>query len=78
MTTSRNRTALRKATLDVALDYLALGLNPAKAALFRQPDVAGVTQLTWILSCLCPMGELDRSVSFKDKVTRRSSSTWVS
>ncbi len=43
---------------DVALDYLALGLDPAKAAFFRQSDVPEVTELAWILSTVTGMGLL--------------------
>jgi tryptophanyl-tRNA synthetase len=53
---------------DVALDYLALGLDPAKATFFRQSDVPEVCELTWILSNVCGMGLLERAHSYKDKV----------
>jgi tryptophanyl-tRNA synthetase len=55
---------------DVALDYLALGLDPTKVALFRQSDVLEVTELTWILSTVTGMGLLERAHSYKDKVDR--------
>lgn len=57
-------------TIDVALDYLALGLDPNKTVFWRQSDVPEVTELTWILSCLTPMGLLHRCVSYKDKVAQ--------
>ncbi len=57
-------------TLDVAMDYLALGLDPKKTVFWRQSDVPEVTELTWILSCVTPMGLLQRCVSFKDKVAQ--------
>jgi tryptophanyl-tRNA synthetase len=53
---------------DIALDYLALGLDPAKAAFYRQSDVPEVCELTWILSNVCGMGLLERAHSYKDKV----------
>jgi tryptophanyl-tRNA synthetase len=61
---------LREYTLGVALDFLALGLDPDKSALFAQQDVPEVTELTWILSCVTPMGLLERATSFKDKVAQ--------
>jgi len=57
-------------TLDVAMDYLALGLEPEKTVFWRQSDVAEVTELAWILSCVTPMGLLQRCTSYKDKVAQ--------
>lgn len=59
---------LREYTQHVAMAYLALGLDPKRAILFRQSDVPEVTELSWILSCVTPMGLLERCVSYKDKV----------
>jgi tryptophanyl-tRNA synthetase len=53
-----------------ALDYLALGLDPAKAAFYRQSDVPEVCELAWILSNVCGMGLLERATSYKDKVDK--------
>jgi tryptophanyl-tRNA synthetase len=61
---------LRDNVRDVALDYLALGLDPAKAAFFRQSDVPEVTELAWILSTVTGMGLLERAHSYKDKTDR--------
>ena len=61
---------LARHTLDVALDYLALGLDPAKTVFWRQSDVPEVTELAWLLSCVTPMGLLHRCVSYKDKVAQ--------
>ena len=61
---------LAQHTLDVATDYLALGLDPAKTVFWRQSDVPEVTELTWLLSCVTPMGLLQRCVSYKDKVAQ--------
>src|SRR5271165_5978585 len=68
LTTIQDPELLRQNSLDVALDYLALGLNPNKAAFFRQSDVPEVTELTWIFSTVTPMGLLERAVSYKEKV----------
>src|SRR5512144_2214667 len=60
----------RRNTLDVALDFLACGLDPKKAVFFRQSDVPEVTELAWILSTVTGMGLLERAHSYKDKVAR--------
>jgi len=60
----------RKNTLDVALDFLACGLDPRKSVFFRQSDVPEVTELTWMLSTVTPMGLLERSTSYKDKMAK--------
>ena len=60
----------RKHTLDVALDFLACGLDPKKSVFFKQSDVPEVTELAWILTTLTPMGLLERATSYKDKIAR--------
>src|ERR1700728_2314041 len=60
----------RKNTLDVALDFLACGLDPKKSVFFKQSDVPEVTELAWMLTTLTPMGLLQRAHSYKDKKTR--------
>ncbi len=70
LTTVQDPNELRTLTLGVAMDYLALGLDPEKTALFTQQDVPAVTELTWILSCVTPVGLLERAVSYKDKVAQ--------
>src|SRR4051812_19377930 len=59
---------LRENVRDVALDYLALGLDPAKATFYRQSDVPEVCELAWFLSTVTGMGLLERAHSYKDKV----------
>jgi tryptophanyl-tRNA synthetase len=70
LTTLQNPKQLAENTRDVALDYLALGLDPAKATFFRQSDVPEVTELAWILSTITNMGLLERAVSYKDKIDK--------
>jgi tryptophanyl-tRNA synthetase len=53
--------------LDIAASYLAAGLNPKKSTLFIQSHISAHTELSWILSTLTPMGELERMTQFKDK-----------
>jgi len=60
----------RRNTLDVALDFLACGLDPKRAVFFRQSDVPEVCELTWMLSTLTPMGLLERATSYKDKIAK--------
>src|SRR5438552_9817757 len=64
----------RRNTLDVALDFLACGLEPKKSVFFRQSDVPEVTELAWLLTTITPMGLLERCTSYKDKVAKGISS----
>lgn len=61
------REVLAENVRDVALDYLALGLDPKKATFYRQSDVPEVCELAWFLSTVTTKGLLDRAHSFKDK-----------
>ena len=60
----------RKLTEDVALDFLACGLDPKKCVFFKQSDVPEVTELTWLLTTVTPMGLLERCTSYKDKIAK--------
>jgi tryptophanyl-tRNA synthetase len=60
----------RRNTWEVALDLLACGFDPKKSLLFRQSDVPEVTELSWLLSTVTPMGMLERATSYKDKIAR--------
>jgi tryptophanyl-tRNA synthetase len=70
LTSVRDPDVLRENSRRVALDFLACGLDPERAALFRQSDVPQVTELAWILSTVAPMGLLERAHSYKDKLAR--------
>lgn len=70
LTTIDNPEAMRANSRQVALDFLACGLDAEHNALFRQSDVPQVTELTWILSTVTPKGLLERAHSYKDKVAR--------
>jgi len=70
LTTIQDAGRLASLTRDVALDYLALGLDPDKVNLFRQSDIPEVTELAWILSTVTGKGLLERATSYKDKITR--------
>ncbi|MEI6715663.1 MAG: tryptophan--tRNA ligase [Verrucomicrobiota bacterium] len=70
LTTVQDPVALRQYTRDAALDFLACGLDPAKAVLFRQSDVPEVTELSWLLTCLTPMPMLENCHAYKDHVAK--------
>jgi tryptophanyl-tRNA synthetase len=75
LTSSPDPKQLRKNSLDVAMDYIALGLDTEKTVFWRQSDVPEVVEFAWILSCLTPMGLLQRCTSYKDKVAQGLSPT---
>jgi tryptophanyl-tRNA synthetase len=69
MTTIRDRDTLLGNCLNLATDFLALGLDPARSVLFLQSDVPEVTELTWLLSTVTPMGLLERCHAYKEKTS---------
>ncbi|MEP7015691.1 MAG: tryptophan--tRNA ligase [Verrucomicrobiota bacterium] len=75
LTSVRDPKTLQAYTRQVAVDFLACGLNPDSGALFRQRDVPQVTELAWILSTVAPMGLLERAHSYKDKMARGLAAT---
>ncbi|MGH7145995.1 MAG: tryptophan--tRNA ligase [Planctomycetota bacterium] len=70
LTTIKSPEQLRTLVLDLAIDYLALGLDPEKCALFKQSDVPEVCELAWILSTVTGKGLLDRAHAYKDRVAK--------
>jgi len=70
LTTVHDPAALREHTRSVALDFLACGLDPKKAVLFRQSDVPEVTELAWLLTCLTPMPMLENCHAYKDHLAK--------
>jgi tryptophanyl-tRNA synthetase len=70
LTSLQDPAALRDNSLHLAIDFLACGLDPARATLFRQSDVPEVTELSWILSTLTPIPMLENCHSYKDKTAR--------
>lgn len=68
LTTVSDPKALRENVLDVALDFLACGLDLQKTVFYRQSDLPQVTELAWILSNLTPMAMLENCHSYKDKI----------
>lgn len=71
LTTLHDPAKLREYTKDIALDFLACGLDPQKAVLFRQSDVPQVTELSWILSTLTPMPMLENCHAYKDHLAKK-------
>jgi tryptophanyl-tRNA synthetase len=70
MTAITDAEARRGFTRGIALDWLACGLDPAKAVFWRQSDLPEVCELTWVIGSLTPMGLLERAHSYKDKIAR--------
>lgn len=70
MTSRHNGKLMYEHTLDITLDYLALGLDPNKCTFFAQSDVPQVTELSWMLGSLCPISLMEKAVSYKDKVAQ--------
>jgi len=70
LNTIRDQNRARELTRDNAIEFLAFGLDPDKATLFRQSDVPEVCELYWILGTVIPMSNLERAHSYKDKVAR--------
>jgi tryptophanyl-tRNA synthetase len=70
ITTSQDAPALRRSTLDIALDYLAIGLEPAKTVLFKQSDTPEVTELAWYFNCITTVPYLERAHAYKDATAK--------
>ncbi len=70
LTTVRDAKKLHEFSLELAMDYLALGLDPKKTVFFRQSDVADHSELAWILNCITPMGLLERAHAYKDATAK--------
>jgi len=70
LTTVRDPKLLRTHSRDLAIDFLACGLDPSRATLFRQSDIPEITELSWVLSSVAPMGLLKRCHSYKDKIDK--------
>ncbi|MFH0960638.1 MAG: tryptophan--tRNA ligase [Pseudomonadota bacterium] len=70
MTSVTDGVRLAEGTLEAAADFLALGLNPDRATFWVQSDVPEVVELAWILTCITPIGLLERCHSYKDKISR--------
>ena len=70
LTSSRDAETLRKNIRQIVVDYIAFGLDPEKTNIYLQHDVPQVTELSWLLSCVCPKHMMDKATSYKDKVAK--------
>jgi len=70
MSSTQDADTLRENVKDLAIDFLACGLDPEKATIFRQSDIPEVNELAWILSTVLPMSRLELCHSYKDKVAK--------
>ena len=77
MTVNHNQRNLSENTFNAACDFLALGIDPEKSIFWVQSDVAKVAELMWILSNHVSVGLMERSTSYKDKISKGSSQIWV-
>ena len=66
LTTIQNGKELSENTLNIAIDYLAIGLDPRKTIIFKQSDIPEVAELGWIFNCITTMPYLMRAHAFKD------------
>ena len=70
MTSIRDAAERRRLVHELVLDYLACGLDPKRAVLYRQSDMPETCELTWLLTTVTPMGLLERATSYKDKISQ--------
>jgi tryptophanyl-tRNA synthetase len=70
MTSLQDRRQMEEITLHVAMAYLALGVDPSRSVFFVQSDVPQVAELCWMINCVCPVSQMEKATSYKDKVAR--------
>ncbi|MEM7683083.1 MAG: tryptophan--tRNA ligase [Planctomycetota bacterium] len=70
LTSTQDADTLRQHVREAAMDALAFGLDPERCVFYRQQDVPQVTELAWLLSCVCPKSLMDKQVAYKDKVDK--------
>ncbi len=70
LTSVQSADTLRTNIHQVVVDYLAFGLDPSRCHIYLQQDVPQVTELAWLLGCVCPKSMMDKATSFKDKVAK--------
>lgn len=70
LTTVRDPKKRQDMILNLALDYLALGIDPAKTVFFRQSDIYEHSELTWVLNCVTPVSMLEQAHAYKDAVAK--------
>ena len=70
LTSTRDPEQLRNNIRQIVIDYIAFGLDPKQSNIYLQHDVPQVTELSWILSCVCPKHMMDKATSYKDKTAK--------
>ena len=70
LTSLRDKEQLEHLTLHLAAGYLALGIDPQKNVFFAQSDVPQVAELCWLLNCICPVSQMEKATSYKDKIAK--------
>ncbi len=70
LTSTQDKDEVERSTLHVAMAYLALGIDPARSVFFAQSDVPEVTELAWLLNCVCPVSLMEKATSYKDKIAK--------
>ena len=70
LTSTRDPVVLKRNIRDAVTDYLAFGIDPQKTHIYLQHDVPRVTELAWLLGCVCPKSQMDKAVSYKDKTAK--------
>jgi len=70
LTSIRDKAELEKLTFHLAAGYLALGIEPERSVFFAQSDVPQVTELCWLLNCVCPVSLMEKGTSYKDKISK--------
>ena len=70
LTTIQDKNILKNNTINAAIDFLALGMDPKKSTFWVQSDIPQVTELTWLLSNMTSVGMMERSTSYKDKIDK--------
>lgn len=75
LTSIKNKEVMKENTIDVLIDYLALGLDPEKSIIFKQSDVSEHTELAWIFDTITTMSYLERAHAYKDAINNGKEAT---
>ncbi len=70
LTSILDKQKLEEITRHLAVEYLAMGIDPKRSVFFMQSDVPQVTELAWFLNCVCPVSLMEKATSYKDKIAK--------
>ncbi len=70
LTSLQNKHELQELSLHLAASYLALGVDPQRSVFFLQSDVPQTTELCWLINCICPVSQMEKATSYKDKIAK--------